>query len=200
MFAPINTAVDRQAVSNKCTRKHVETAQPVSKQVWAESLHVCMIKYTFDFHHAHIFQAFVQSHQLLVPNIRKISIVCVPAERLRHFSDDLLSWTEPKEISAISRFTNLEEFKIKLEFYTTYKDLATQNDIMSHASWKCMRLPHLIRAFQQHKLNANGTRVSVHSPGLSTSDEPHTSALKYAIITQLLDYHPRRLSKRGTGM
>jgi hypothetical protein len=61
-----------------------------------------------------------------------------------------------------------------------------------------MRLLELIRAFQQHKLSSDRTSVHTDLSEPAASVHPDTSALKEAITTQLLNYRPRRLPKRGT--
>jgi hypothetical protein len=45
-----------------------------------------------------------------------MTIDCAVAKRTRILSDELLSWTEPIALSAISKLTHLEEPKLALSF------------------------------------------------------------------------------------
>lgn len=61
--------------------------------------------------------------------------------------------------STIGRFVSLESVELHLALYHLGLFLRT-TDVIDNKYWKGERLPHVIRAFQQHKLNPPLTTVN----------------------------------------
>jgi hypothetical protein len=71
-----------------------------------------------------------------------------------------------------------------------------QTDVIEGSYWKSCKMSNLIRSFQQHKLGAELTSVTIKA--YDNDDEWDARLTLDAIRIALLEHHPRRLSKRGS--
>jgi hypothetical protein len=71
--------------------------------------------------------------------------------------------------------------------------------ITRDASWRQVKLPVLIRSFQQHKLKGSLTEVHIRRSFRVMGYEQANGAAAAQIRSCLLDHHPCRVSGRGEG-
>lgn len=108
-------------------------------------------------------------------------------------------WADVLTSSTVGRFSNFKGLRFYL--WTYYFDtFMSATDVMSDSEWGWTKLPQIIRAFQQHKLNPSINTVNYVSSGhLSGGESEWGTKLNESIRDELLNHHPRRLSRRGKG-
>lgn len=186
-------AVSNGPISSLSSIKGPYTPNLVCRQFWAETSQVFLSSCVFRVDHPDAFRALALSGQSVVPRITRL-MVRLSGTRSHNFpmySHDAFT------SSLVGRLVSLEGLVFTGMVYWAPRDAATAADVMGSACWKSKKLPVVIRAFQQHKLQANLTSVTFEPESYFV--EPVWDATPYneAIRIQLLDHHPRRLSKRG---
>ncbi|KAF2821986.1 hypothetical protein CC86DRAFT_385707 [Ophiobolus disseminans] len=102
-------------------------------------------------------------------------------------------WAPVLTSSILGRFKNLRGVTLAFTVHPRNVYLFQPKDVMRDAEWKGLKLPAVLRAFQQHRLDKKRTTVTFSIKGA----EVPADGLAKIIKDHLLDYHPRRLSKRG---
>jgi hypothetical protein len=96
----------------------------------------------------------------------------------------------------VGKFASLEGLIWKISMSTFDNKLLHVTDIMGDRRCQTLKLPTMLRAFQQHKLRGDLTSVSFEYYN-HTLPVPKTTAFGSAIRGHLLTYVPRRTSRRG---
>ena len=113
-------------------------------------------------------------------------------------------WDAVLTSSLVGRFESLQGVHILLRIFMDERDASAlkSTDIMHHKVWNAVKIPMILRSFQQHKLMSSLTAVNIEaieagnfsrSPLSPSQIRPVEDAVRAA----LLDHHPRRLSKRN---
>lgn len=108
----------------------------------------------------------------------------------------------------MGRYATLRGVVLELNLPASPLWMLLKKNVMRHVFWKTRKIPAIIRAFQQHKLEAAHTsfllRRHYYYPMLTKRcsylpQDEHlvTEGLAGLLKGQLLDHHPRRLSRRG---
>ena len=121
------------------------------------------------------------------------------ASHLRISEGAFLDWASVLTSSLLGRFKNLRGLVLDLVLCWAQFSLLQQKDVMRNVAWKGQKVPAIIRAFQQHQLEASRTTVTF-SKWNTWPAEPRPIAaegMDVIIKGHLLEYHPRHLSKRG---
>lgn len=161
--------------------------QLVCKQYWFEASEVLISSCTFMFHAPRYFQDFVLSGQNVVSQVRRVKMSLV----LHDTTWQRNEMTQTFSASAVGELKNLEG--VHFEFYCWMQESPARwnSDLMKDASWARSKLPVVLRAFQQHPLKKELTKVT---PKYNDSDRmPELCA---RIRGHLLEHHPRRTSGR----
>lgn len=168
----------------------------VSKQFWYEAAAICLENTTFEFQEARDFLALAMSNADLVRRIRRISITVAITSRDDVQGNYYISqWASVLTSSVVGRFVELRGLEFDLFLDHGPRALLRSIDVLDDVQWKARKLPQILRSFQQHQIRDKLTEVTVtYFP--KTDPELDTNPLAQAILTQLLDYHPRRGSKR----
>ena len=99
--------------------------------------------------------------------------------------------------STVGRFSSLEGIELHLALYHLESHLET-TEVMEDEYWKGPRLPHIIRAFQQHKLEPSLTRVNYFlEDGSDMTKNQRVQELSVIVHNEVMQHHPRRVSRRG---
>ncbi|KZM22091.1 uncharacterized protein EKO05_0007876 [Ascochyta rabiei] len=164
----------------------------VCRQFWAETSSVFLDSCTVRTASGEAFRALALSKQPIVQRVRKLIIT---SKKIRAW-DFPRSWANYFTSSIVGRFRNLQGVGLYTSVY--YHDGLYQTDVLNDAVWKSKKLPAIIRSFQQHKLHPALTSVNYITCEHSYDVEDEKPILVgEAIRTELLKYHPRRLSRRG---
>lgn len=190
----------------KSTYPHYETALSlpprVSKQFYAEATASLYATSTFSFTAPHAFRAFALSTHACVPRVQHLTI----PRLTHHWSDALVS-------SLVGRLTGLRGVHLTLPY--TRNRAARPLPRAADATWRDYW--RMIRAFQQHELEAHRTefelvvfnvlRKEPYAWDMSSCvtevlrlGEPQYEEmmrLREEFTEGLLEFVPRRLSRRG---
>lgn len=168
--------------------------RPVCKQIWNETTSIFFSSAVFQFRNPEHFHAFALSISLqsVVPRIRTIKVIsCIFS--FRTFGKD---WSGTFNTSIVGKFASLEGLIWKISMSTFNYQLLHVTDIAGDRRCQILKLPTMLRAFQQHRLRDNLTSVSFEYYN-HPLPVPKTTALGSAMRGYLLTYVPRRTSRRG---
>jgi hypothetical protein len=177
----------------------------VSKQFWFEASGVFLSSNIFHFQEAQPFRALALEHAKFAGRATDIRITFPDLwdSTIRHWDSALTS-------SILGRFKGIHG--IALEFHLGDRELhmLQRKDVMRDAVWKEKKITAFIRAFQQHQLQESHTSITFLARGYHyrPASNPGRRAVRISLPIDaqgmdsvikdlLLDYHPRRLSKRG---
>lgn len=172
------------------------TVPLVSKQHWAEASTTFFTSNTFGLDQASVFREFVSSNPAFVARVRRLII---QATRSSFHS----SWGSALNSALLGHFTSLKgvSLAVPVSGFESLHFLGLQ-DVMKDGRWKDIKMPEVIRAFQQHQLDAKLTTVnlvitSYYRQGETLNEKPEARAFTANIRDLLLEHHPRRVSRRG---
>jgi len=185
-----------------CCDQHTSTAITipfVCKQYWAEASTTFFASNIFGIGESSAFRAFVSSHPAFVTRVRQL-IIQVGSGNFA------ASWGSALNPALLGYFKSLRG--VSLTIPISYRDIAMlkRPDVIHDEGWKARKVPAVIRAFQQHRLDADLTTVNLVPMGYLydwntgnqlTLDSTEVSVINDNIKNQLLEHHPRRLSRRG---
>jgi hypothetical protein len=170
--------------------------QLVSRQYWAETSQVFLSSLTLRVDTPSDFRAFARSDDSLVHQIRRL-IVHVSGSKSNNFPRH---WQEVFNASSVGRLASLEGLRFSGRVYWgTGRPAGVRDTNVMHGNhWKLCKLPNTVRSFQQHKLKPELTSVTF-KPVVTRVEGPwDAKPINKAIRENLLQYHPRRLSQRGS--
>jgi hypothetical protein len=177
------------------TRKSRQKLHPVvlpklvCKQMWNETTSIFFETAVFtmraDNQSFHTF-ATSPSTQSVVSRVRRLHIHTV-----------LLSpWYTAANATDVGRFQSLQGVEWDVLFYPSNPRLVETPGVMSAPAWKSSKIPLLIQAFQQHKLQKDLTSVAFRLLGRHYFDRgPDTTLLSETVRGLLLEYTPRGTSE-----
>lgn len=157
----------------------------VCRQYWSEASEVFFSSCTFMFS-ARALEEFVL-HRQIVSRVRRLSL------RLYLFSPHPIHLGEPYALPAttVEKLTSLERLHFQLYCDPFIQRHIWSLDIMNDPVWVKSRIPHTIRAFQQHQLKEAFTKVT-----FLYQNTPRTREVCAKVQSHLLEYRPRRVSHR----
>ncbi|KAH6625451.1 hypothetical protein C7974DRAFT_201882 [Boeremia exigua] len=167
----------------------------VSRQFWSEASHVFASTSIFDIEDPASFRLFALSNRDLVRRIRRIRVWCyitVPSHLC-----SISRWAAVLTSSIVGRLERLKGLEFEVVLDVAHTPLFTRTDVMTDPRWKALKMPVILRSLQQHQLQRNRTNVTVihRRHGTAFVD---TDPLRRVISSLLMEYHPRRISKRGS--
>lgn len=171
----------------------------ISKQFWAEASGIFFSSNTFHFQDAQPLRRLAITIRKFVERVSDIRITLQSPL-------DMAVWASILTSSILGRFRNIRGLTLEVIVVPAWhNNILQRKDVMRDARWKALKLPAIIRAFQQHELKEEHTAVVFarvvygHDDGEVMSSIVDAQGLERIIKDQLLDHHPRRLSKRGQG-
>lgn len=167
------------------------TPQFASRQFWAEASEVYLASCTFRFNHPDDFRRLALSGRDIVTRIRCLMIHLSGGKTHNFPMYSHGSFTS----SIVGRFSSLEGLIFAGSVYWGPREAVVDSDVLGGYHWKMIHMPVIIRAFQQHKLKEELTHVTMRAESEQHDvweAEPYNEAIRKA----LLEYQPRRLSKR----
>lgn len=191
---PYGTTSDGDMTSCE-VRQCYTTPQLVSRQFWAETSEVYLSSCTFRFNFLSGFRSLALSGHTVVPRSRRV-MFHISADTPDAFNFPLHSHSNFTS-SIVGRFVRLEGVIFTGSVYWGPQGHITDTDLMGGEHWRKIHMAAVIRAFQQHSLKENLTHVTLlpeSRPHDVWDAKPYNEAMRKA----LLQYQPRRLSKRGS--
>ncbi|KAF2821987.1 hypothetical protein CC86DRAFT_425547 [Ophiobolus disseminans] len=185
-----------------CCDQNVSTAifiPFVCKQYFAEASTTFFASNIFGVDECSAFRAFVSSNPGFVARVKQLIIQATHA----HFG---ASWGSALNSASLGYFKSLKGVSLAIPISLRDMRLLQRPDIMHDAQWKAFKVSAVIRAFQQHRLDAEVTTVNLvgmghfydwHTGRHKTLDETEVGIINGNIKAQLLEHHARRVSRRG---
>ena len=177
---------------NKIARFRIHLPPAVCKQFYSQATAAFYASSTFEFAEPHTFRAFALAPYACVSQVRHLRIPC-----LEH------KWTNSLNSSLVGRFKSLRGVH-----FIHRSSIAHPISSATHPHWKSFW--RIVRAFQQHKLEAPSTRFEImvytyqnlhpgQWPILRSGDALYEDRMRLQkeLTDGLLQYLPRRLSRRG---
>lgn len=163
----------------------------VSKQFWYEVSGTFYDSNIFHFQDPRTLRALALSNEKFAQRASNLRITLQP-----HLIEESASALTS---SIVGRFKGLRGVVLEFTLSPYELHLLQRKNVMHDASWRSKKVPTIIRAFQQHQLESRRTAV-IFAGNSNNGGARHPIAaegMASIIKGHLLDYHPRRLSKRG---
>jgi hypothetical protein len=184
-------------LASSVTCRHRACATPfsvptVSKQFWFEAAAAFLASSTFDFEDAAVFHDFALSGRSYISRIHRISL-----RDLSGFGWFGQKWHLALNSSLVALFEGLQGIHLGLAM--TAHEAGTFQRTFGTAYWMTGSLSKICRSFQQHKLDAKHTTVSVvrHTSYWPPGTVLDSSRIEGIIKNRLLEHIPSRRSTRG---
>lgn len=109
-------------------------------------------------------------------------------------------WGSALNSALLGYFKSLKGVYLTMPSFEIDTLMLDNTDVMRGAAWKALKLPEVIRAFQQHQLESSLTSFRFEDV-TQYSDDPtmpaKASVVEDVVKAKLLEHHPRRTSKRA---
>jgi hypothetical protein len=141
-----------------CREPHQFSHPLVCKQFWSETSRVIYQNSTWVFHNPHDLILFINSRQAVVSRVQKVVINAQDNESLVAFCN---KWQQALTWRNMRYFRCLRGFGLRIEVNYDRNEMRNRTDLMKDQMWVKARLPLIIRAIQQHKLEPDLTTVDI---------------------------------------
>jgi hypothetical protein len=190
------------AKTRDCCSRQIESAISVPfvcKQYFGEASTTFFASNVFGVDHYATLRAFVASNPSFIARVRQLIIQYSQGS----FSS---SWGSALNPSLVGHFKSLRGVSITIPVRVHELSLLDRTNIMDDGEWKSKKVPSVVRAFQQHRLEKDLTTVNLVPKGYFYSwttglgvdfDTAKAGVINDKIKDLLLEHLPRRLSKRG---
>ncbi|KAF3047155.1 hypothetical protein E8E12_011495 [Didymella heteroderae] len=166
----------------------------VSRLFWAEAFPAFLSNLTLQFTCPHVFHGWMKMNNEMLKHVRGLEI------RMTRLSTSTVSmhWAQALHMLHMAKFEKLRGVRLLVQL-GRYDALALREnyDVMSDRDWWETKLPEIICAFQQHKLDSDRTDVALlmfrdHLPHLPNGPmrEPEDRKLAGVVRKALLDHDP----------
>jgi hypothetical protein len=168
----------------------------VCKQYWAEASTTFFASNSFSINDQQVFRALVLSNSDFVSRIKQLDLALVG------FLYTHRPWAAAVNSSTVGYLKSLRGVTIAMCIATPDNDIELeQDDVLGSAYWKAIKLPEIVRAFQQHRLDQASTRFTLLSyrrwNRATELDPGKVAVFEGRVKDLLLEHHPRRISRRG---
>jgi hypothetical protein len=160
------TIYDDKTARRNQTSTYPLNSQLTCQQMLYETSHELIATSSFHFDSPKTFHKFILTKPDVVPKVPHLGIRCCATARLNRPAQkvNMPEWAKVLTPSYISRFTSLQTVVLTLAFMSLLKfpnaALVRQRDLSGSQMWTQKRLPDIIRAFQQLKLQQGTTGVA----------------------------------------
>lgn len=142
---------------------HPLTKQLTCQQIFYETSYEMITTSSFHFDSPKAFRKFLLTKPDIVPQIHHLGIKCRAIGRLTMPArkENILDWARVLTPSYLSRFTSLRTVVLTFAFMSAFPflnaGLLRQRDFSRSQMWTERKLPDILKAFQQHKLQEGTT-------------------------------------------
>jgi hypothetical protein len=184
-----------------CCSRHSASAISVPfvcKQYFGEASMTFFASNVFGVDNPTTLRAFAASNPNFIARVRQLIVQAASGSFAA-------SWGSVMNPSLLGHFKSLRGVSLSIPIMYHELSLLDRTNIMDDGKWKSRKVPSVIRAFQQHRLQKDLTTVNLvprsyfyhwNKSGLDT-DQVKVGIINDTIKDLLLEHHPRRLSRRG---
>jgi hypothetical protein len=167
----------------------------VCKQYWAETSTTFFASNSFSINEPQVFRALVLSNSDFVSRIKQLDFPSLG------FIYSYRPWAAAVNSSTVGYLKSLRGVTMRM-FVGHPDDIELeQDDVLGSAYWKAFKLPGIVRAIQQHRLDQGSTKFTIFNyKGWyhgTEMDPGRVGVFEGRIKESLLEHHPRRISRRG---